>query len=251
MTDASAAAARETWDIQAVSRAAQILALLGAHREHLDAQEVASLTGLNRTTAHRYLMSMDAAGLLARDGGRFGVGPLVAQLGAHHIARQDVLRVAPEHMRALADEARLTCALTIYGVDAAVIVHVEEDASFDGLVLTVPIGGRLDALSAHGQVWAAFGGVRPAVGRERGDLDEAARAALEEEVRRTREAGVGLRATEDSVFVAIAAPIVADGEMVASLSILGTPATLPPAREGRAVDLLRGAAAAIGGALAR
>lgn len=248
--DEESQATRGSWDIQAVSRAAQILALLGPHRERVDAQEAAMLTGLNRTTAHRYLMSMAGAGLLVRHDGRFGVGPLVAQLGAHHLGRQEVLRVAPPLMRALADETRLTCALSVRGVDGAVIVHVEEDTSFDGLTLTVPIGARLDALSAHGQVWAAFAGARFGLTRDRAGAVRGSRQEVDELVRATRDAGVGLRATEDSVFVAIAAPVIVDGEVVAAMSLLGTPTSLPPERDGRAAKALLESAAAIGAALA-
>ncbi len=64
-------------DIQAVTRAAQVLALFDTQRSELTVANVAKELRMNRTTAHRYLTSMEHAGLLARTESGYEAGPLV------------------------------------------------------------------------------------------------------------------------------------------------------------------------------
>ena len=80
MTEDLEAPAR-SMDIQAVTRAAQVLALFDTKRSELTVAAVAKELGMNRTTAHRYLTSMEHAGLLVRNGNGYEAGPLVIQVG--------------------------------------------------------------------------------------------------------------------------------------------------------------------------
>lgn len=73
----SAGAERTT--IQSIDRAADILALLDQDTPALTAVLVAERLGLNRTTAHRYLQSLQRAGFLSA---ALGPGPLLDQLSA-------------------------------------------------------------------------------------------------------------------------------------------------------------------------
>lgn len=231
-------------DIQAVSRTAQILALFGPHREHVTAVTVAELTGLNRTTAHRYLTSMESAGLLERSEDGYTVGRVVVQLASFHMGRQQLLRVAPGVMRRFTDEVRLSSALSLWGAHGPVVVHVAEDTTRE-LLLTVPLGSQMDLFSGHAQVWLAFADDQLDAQRIMSMLPTTTRDELEELVAATRETGLGLRAIPDAGYVALAAPIRAGGTMVGAMSVLGTPALLPPRRDSLIATALRACAATI------
>lgn len=217
-------------DIQAVGRTAQILSLLGPHREHLTAQSVAELTKLNRTTAHRYLLSMEQSGLLERDGSRYTAGPLVSQLASFHLGRKRLMSVAPPKMAELVRKTNLTCALSVYGANGPVVIHVEENRTHE-ILLTVPLGTQLDLFSAHAQVWMAFGADQIGASRTMSMLPTNHRTELKSLVSDARESGLGVRALSESGYVAVAAPIWSGTSLTASLAVTGTPIMLPDSRD--------------------
>ena len=65
--------------IQSIDRAALVLGLLDQDTRTLSPAIVAERLGLNRTTAHRYLQSLQSSGFL--DAG-YGLGPIFDQLSA-------------------------------------------------------------------------------------------------------------------------------------------------------------------------
>jgi DNA-binding IclR family transcriptional regulator len=70
--------------IQAVDRAAELLKAVAQSRQPLSVGELASLTGLNRSTAWRLLATLDRHGLVERDPTtqRYSVGYAVLQIAA-------------------------------------------------------------------------------------------------------------------------------------------------------------------------
>lgn len=230
-------------DIQAVGRTAQILSLLGPHREHLTAQTTAELSKLNRTTAHRYLASMEQSGLLERNGSKYTVGPLLAQLTAFHQGKKQLMNVAPKKMAELVRSTGLTSALSVYGSNGPVVVHVEENHS-DEILLTVPLGTQLDLYSAHAQIWLAYGADRLVATRTMNMLPAEHRRELDSLVAESYETGLGLRSS-DSGYVAIAAPIWSGSNVQATLALLGTPIMLPAKRDTDVAELLKECARAI------
>lgn len=242
-TDADSARNYPSADIQAVGRTAQILSLLGPHREHLTAQTTADLTKLNRTTAHRYLSSMEQSGLLERTGSKYTIGSLLAQLSAFHQGRKQLMTVAPPRMAELVRSTRLTTALSIYGSNGPVVVHIEENHS-DEILLTVPLGTQLDMFSAHSQIWLAYGAQQAAEARTMSMLPPEHRRELDALVEDARESGLGLRSS-DSGYVAIAAPVWSGTKLHATLALLGTPIMLPAERDTSVAKALKDCAQAI------
>src|SRR6478736_3895692 len=110
-------AAGSASDIQAVTRAAQILQLFGPNRPQLTAAEAADLLNLNRSTVYRYCNSLVAAGLLERGHaiGSFIPGGLLLQLGAFAMSQRKVLDLAPAVMRDLSFGAHMTAVLSLWG----------------------------------------------------------------------------------------------------------------------------------------
>lgn len=104
--------------IQSIDRAANILSLLDQDTLSLTPALVAERLGLNRTTAHRYLQSLQGAGFLST---AFGPGPLLDQLAALASVRQRILTFAPAVLRDLSDTTGLTTVLSFLGRSGAVV----------------------------------------------------------------------------------------------------------------------------------
>lgn len=214
-------AALRSMDIQAVSKTAQVLELLGVQHPELTVAGVAKALRMNRTTAHRYLTSMEHSGLLARTEGGYEAGPLVVQVGALTLGRRTLLQVAPEHLRALCDRVHLTVSLSTWGVSGPVIVHVEEDRSRE-LMLTVAVGTQLHLESAHSQVWLAFGNDSLRTERLLAMVPPPARERLERDIAAARERGIAARTSAADGYVAVAAPVYDAAGIVGVIAILGT-----------------------------
>jgi len=143
-------------EIRAVSRVAQILALLSPRQPQLTAAGVAVKLSMNRTTAYRYCMSLAAAGLLERsETGEFAPGGILLQLGAFALGRRDILSVAPRHMRALCAETATTAVLSLWGTTGPVVSAVADDTARDVLV-TVRVGTHLAMDTAQAKIFYAY-----------------------------------------------------------------------------------------------
>jgi DNA-binding IclR family transcriptional regulator len=144
-------------DIQAVSRARRILSLFTGDTSELVTADVADALGLNRTTAHRYLTSMAAVGLLG-PGSRhssYVIGPLATRLGAIATGATPVMVVGPRLMHALADEVEATVTLTLWATTGAMVVYAAEPRTNDA-VLTVRLGTVLAVHAAQSMIFAAL-----------------------------------------------------------------------------------------------
>ena len=239
MVRATDAAGSERTAIQSIDRAANILGLLDQDTRTLTPVTVAERLGLNRSTAHRYLQSMQQAGFLSAT---FGPGPLLDQLSALTSVRQQVLTFAPAVMRQLSDDTGLTTVLSFLGRTGAVVTLVEE-AHLDTIVLTVRIGTALKLKAAQTRVLLAFQSDPAAVTRAHATLtpDEAATendTLVEVRRRRMAWADLGREGVES-----VAVPVFAQYEMPAAMALLGTTAVLRPAgRRSEHIQALVGAA---------
>lgn len=111
-----------------VFKAFDILNLFGAAGRPLSAAEIAQATGLAPPTAHRFLLTLEDVGAVARgDDNRFRLGFLMAELG-RHAGHPDVLADrARGPVEALARELRETVTVAAY-----------EDGAIRALVFAEP-----------------------------------------------------------------------------------------------------------------
>ncbi|MFP5071906.1 IclR family transcriptional regulator [Pseudonocardia nantongensis] len=210
-------------EIQAVTRASQILALFRPDRPHLTVTTAATELGLNRTTTHRYFASLVSCGLLerGRDGVSFGPGGLLVQLGTFALGRRAVVDLAPAHLARLARATRLSAALSLWGSTGPVVTRVEEDGT-SAVVVSVRVGHQLPADSAQNQVFLAFMDDRARAERLLdGDDGLAARVAC---VRRT---GIATTHIAESDITAVGAPVFDEAGLCATVAVIGTARTLP------------------------
>ena len=217
-------AVNERTRIQSIDRAANVLSLLDQDTRSLTPVLVAERLGLNRTTAHRYLQSLQNAGFLSTS---FGPGPLLDQLSALVSERQQILTLAPAVLRQLSDRTDLTTVLSFLGRSGAVVTLVEE-ASRGTIILTVRVGTVLEVKAAQTRVLLAFAADPSAVDRAHAELS-AADAALERKVlagvRRDRIAWADL---DREGLASVAVPVFVHNDVSAAMALIGTSTMLIP-----------------------
>jgi DNA-binding IclR family transcriptional regulator len=215
-----------TGAIQSIDRAANVLALLDPHTRRLTPALVAERLGLNRTTAHRYLLSLQHAGFL---GPSFGPGPLLDQLASLASVRQQILALAPPLMRQLSESTGNTAVLSFLGRSGAVVTLVEEPPE-GSIILTVHVGTVLEAKAAQTRVLLAYKADPPVA------PSPSERRTLAT-VRRERLAWADL---DHEGLASVAVPIFAGDEVQAAMALLGTiPMLRTSERAASRVALLR------------
>lgn len=210
--------------IQSIERAARVLGLINQDTRRLTAALVAERLGLNRTTAHRYLQSLQNSGFLDAN---FGLGPLFEQLSAFISGRQQILSLAPGIMRTLADQTGLTVVLSFLGRAGAVVTLVEE-ASEGTIILTVRIGTVLELRAAQSRILLAFQADPSVITRLHAGLPDGeshAERAILARVRRDQLAWADLGRAG---LTSVASPVFGRNDIQAALGMLGTSATLTP-----------------------
>ena len=225
---------------QSIDRAALILTCFSAAEPRLSLADLASRLGLNQSTAYRYVATLQAAGLLERDGPRGGyrLGLRVIELAEVALNQLPARREAVPEMDRLRDELGLLVNLAV--LDGADVLHVAHSAPPGWPVWVATPGRRAVAhCTALGKVLLAHRswpdvragieqhGWRPYTPHSIQDFDrlEAGLAAI-------RERGYGQDDEERAIgSVCLAAPIRDHaGQVAAALSVTGTTATLPPER---------------------
>lgn len=222
--------------IQSIERASQVLALFDQDTQTLSAAVIAERLGLNRTTAHRYLLSLQSSGFLNRTN---GPGPLLDQLSAVVSARRKVLTLAPPIMRRLSDQTGMTAVLTTLGRSGPTVMHVEE-SSYGTIVLTVRVGTILELKSAQGRTLLAYQTDPATVARYHSVLSEPEALQEQEELARVRRERIGWADLAHLGLAAVAAPIFGSRDVQAAMALLSTEKMLPRTdRSAGWVEMLR------------
>jgi len=232
-------------DIQVVARVVQLLRLL-AEAETLDVVSAAQALGVGKSTAHRYLASMENHGLLQRrDRNRYEFGPLLAELGTMALSRLGVVNLARPVMEQISLQVRHTVVLSIWNGWAPVVVHVHEDSSRTARV-SIRTGSVLRPSTAQYCVFRAF--QKESFYRFTTGPGEIGQDDLElENVRRT---GVAIRSTAAEGVRAVAVPVRdANGYVVAAMAVVGVTQLVPEEEDSDVALALREGAEAIHQAL--
>lgn len=220
----------ELQPVQSVDKVITIVELLLRHPDALSAREVAELLDMNRTTAHRLLISLLGRGWVERDSGssryRMALRYLVLSDLAYH--QRDVLRTMRPSLEELSLVARE--AVHVGVLDGCHIVHVDKVESPERVGVSSSIGARALAhgtslgkaiLAASGS--GAVSSYLTHVYRHLDDPRELKPTWLREEIRQTRIRGYSLDDEEDSLGVrCIGSAIMAStGEPMFAISITG------------------------------
>jgi len=217
--------------VQAVKRAITILKTLGEEEMELGVSELARRSGLQKSTVHRLLQTLQREGLVEQnpETGKYRLGLEILRLAGTVLRElEDLQQVARPFLRALAEECGETVNLTILAGDG--VINVDRIPSPHRVRNIGWIGRKmpLHCVSA-GKVFLAY---MPEEEVERflnSKLPQLTKytitdpAKLREELQRVRELGygVGLEELEEGLN-AVAAPI-RDyrGKVVAAISVSG------------------------------
>jgi DNA-binding IclR family transcriptional regulator len=231
-------------DIQVIARVVTLLECLEPDSPSLDTQTTAKALGVGRSTAHRYLVSLEKRGLLQRrDATTYELGPVLCRLGTLALSRLGILEAAWPVMRELSGEIENTVVLSVWGGRAPVIARV---APYSSRITTisVEVGRSLPPDAAQSRIFAAYhklgrGGGSPAAGHLRAVDDEELRSVGGLLTARQVYAGGG--------FKTIAAPILTpDGAIVATLAVIGLAVFMPESDDDRVAEQLVAAISRIG-----
>ncbi|MEV4075588.1 IclR family transcriptional regulator [Nonomuraea fuscirosea] len=232
-------------DLQVVARVVQLLRLLG-EAGTIDLVSAAQELGVGKSTAHRYLASMENHGLLQRrDRNRYEFGPLLAELGTMALSRLGVVNVARPILEQISLRVRHTAVLTIWNGRQAVVAQVHEDSSRTAHV-SIRNGSTLRRGTAQDCVFRAFHDQSFYHFRKEA-VDLSLEADNLEEVRRT---GVAIRSSASEGVRAVAVPVRdAADRVVAAIAVIGVTQLVPEEDDSDVVMTLREGAQAINQAL--
>lgn len=252
MSDADEAAAGPSSranDIQAVDRVGAILGLFSNEQTELSVPAIALQAGLNRTTAHRYVTSLLAAGLLMRGEkpASFAPGPLAVQLGTFALGRRTVIDLAGRHLQALSELFRMSAVLSLWGSAGPVVTAVREDRG-GPVLITVPVGTQLSLDAAQAVLFLAHMPDQLLARRLHTSLPAESQRQVNEMIEQARSEGLIARTFEDGIS-SIAAPVFGTEGISATIALIHTAAMLPADTRSRPAGRLREAAAELSGEL--
>ncbi|BCB89420.1 IclR family transcriptional regulator [Phytohabitans suffuscus] len=210
-------------DIQVVARVVQLLRLLAAN-ETIDLVSAAEELGVGKSTAHRYLASMENHSLLQRrDRNRYEFGVLLAELGTMALSRLGVTDLAGPVMEEISVRVRHTVVLSVWNGHEPVVARVHEDSSRTAHV-SIAVGSRLRPNTAQAVIFWAFRGesfYRFRAGAIPGN-------ATEEELAEVRRSGIAVRSSLNEGVSAVATPVRDPaGRVVATLAVVGISQFVP------------------------
>jgi DNA-binding IclR family transcriptional regulator len=242
--------------VQSIEVGAALLRVLAKGDGPMKLTDLAAISGLSTSRAHKYLTSFIRCGLVrqSQPSGRYGIGPLAAELGFAALRNMDVVELAQDTLDDLRDQLQTVTSLTIWANRGPTIVR--RSVHEQSVSLMVQLGAVMTMLtSANGRVFSAFaakemsGPLIAAELRERNGL--AARAglrtmsdvtALLDNVRAQGFATVN--STTHHGIAAASAPIFDyTGKIVAALTLVGLDGVIDLNSDGRPVRALLEAAA--------
>jgi DNA-binding IclR family transcriptional regulator len=230
-------------DIQVIARIAALLECLDPESPCLDTQTTAKVLGVGRSTAHRYLVSLEKRGLLRRrDATNYELGPVLSRLGTLALSRLGVLEAARPVMHELSREIHNTVVLSVWGGRAPVIARVVPDNSRI-TTISVEVGRSLPPDAAQSRVFAAYHNI----GRGRAAAAGHLRAVDDHALRPVGGLLTASQVYAGGGFKTIAAPILAaDGGIVATLAVIGLAVYMPDDEDATVAEQLVAAVSRIG-----
>lgn len=211
-------------EIQVVSRLAALLECITADSPSMDIQRAADVLGVGRSTAHRYLASMERSGLLAKDpSSKYVLGPVMVRLGAIAFSGSGLVDAAAPIMRELASEILGTVVLGVWGGQSPVVARVERNTTQTTSV-AVDVGRSLGPESAQSLLFAAFEARRS--GRPHEQEGVSTYEFQEDGVR--EDTLVARHTYAEGALKVVAVPVLTrGGDIAATLAVLGFGVSLP------------------------
>jgi DNA-binding IclR family transcriptional regulator len=219
--------------VQSFDVGATLLEVLARHLGPMHLRDIAAEAGMSSSKAHRYLISLQRAGLAEQDPatGRYDLGAASLRIGLAALNRLKVVQYATQALVEFNQEEDLTVALSIWGDNGPTIVSWYDSTQI--VICNLHVGSVLPLLrSAAGQLFLAYlprETTRSMVERELGvivtylpNTPIRTRTQVDALVKRIRQERTG-RTQEDLVprLSAYAAPVFDHlGRIVATVSLI-------------------------------
>ena len=207
--------------------------------------DIAQLSGMSVSTAHRYCAALRKTGLLRYDPatGRYGLGGGCIELGLAAAESMPVVELARPLMSDLVNHLNLTAVLGIWDEDSVRVVAVNDHTSTTARI-TVRAGAQLDVFeTAQGLVFLAFS---PRVRQRFAQRPELARLADKvAAAERDACAIMGSFAGPNSIpgATGAAVPVFVGDHIAATLGIIGSTESMPRSADSPVIADLKEAAA--------
>lgn len=129
--------------VGAFAKGLMILEAFGPERPRLSIAEASDLTGLDRATARRYLLTLHELGYVDYDGKHFSLTPSVLRLGVSAVAALPLPRVVQPWIDALAEKIGESASVSI--LDDLDIVYIARASEKRVMSIGLMPGSRLPA----------------------------------------------------------------------------------------------------------
>ncbi|PWB56249.1 MAG: IclR family transcriptional regulator [Anaerolineales bacterium] len=225
--------------VRAVERALDILLCFRTDRSSLSLTEIAEQVGMNKSTIHRLLATLESKHFIIRDKatGMYQLGYLFVELASIILQDLDLRQLAKPYLQQLSDRSGETVDLAILSDGHVVYLQVIE--STQRVKIAAAVGERLPATcTATGKAFLAYlpeSQVRQILDQDSTRYTERTLTSLEKllaNLRETRTRGFSISEQEYEIEInAVAAPIMdANGSPVAVIAIVGPSYRMPPER---------------------
>lgn len=250
--DGDRSSARERYRIQAIERAVAILGSFQAETPELGVTEISTKLGLHKSTVHRFLVNLEDAGLVERNGrsNRYRLGLRLFELGGLVLQQMNLWDEALPFLELLVRESGETGQLAV--LDSGEAVYVERVEARRALRIPSAMGRGYPAhATSHGKLLLAYQQPEEVaqIVRQRGlgrytpktIVDE---KALDAELARIREQGYAIddEEYEDGLRCVGAAVFDHTGHAIAAIGIGGPVTRVTPARIDELAELVMRAA---------
>jgi DNA-binding IclR family transcriptional regulator len=240
--------------VQSIEVGAALLRELANRDGPVKLTDLATAAGLSTSRAHKYLASFIRCGLVRQSepSGRYGIGPLAAELGFSALRNMDVVELAQDTLDELRDRLQTVVSLTVWANRGPTIIR--RSVHDQSVSLVVQLGGVLSMLdAANGRVFSAFAPkemTEPLIAAEL-----AKRPVSRTGLRTMSEVNAMLKSVRAHGFatgtmhrgiVAASAPIFDyTGKIVAAIALVGLEGVLDLTPDGRPIRMLLKAAAGL------
>lgn len=129
--------------VRSLDRGLAVIRAFGPTTPHLTLSEVARATGLTRSAARRFLLTLVELGYVRSDGREFSLRPRVLELGYAFLSGMSVLEVAQPHVEEMV--ASVQESATVGVLDGDEVVCVLRIPARRIMVVAIAVGTRLPA----------------------------------------------------------------------------------------------------------
>jgi IclR family pca regulon transcriptional regulator len=246
--------------IEALSRGLRVLEAFSAGRSELSLVEIAAAVGLNKSTAFRFVYTLEALGYLERDSQskRYRPGLKTLRLGFTALRSLDVAEVARPYLKSLSEQTGEASSMSIR--DGTEIIYVLRISPLQIVNLNLHLGshlpvhctsmGKAQLIDLSPDAVAGLLGEGPYEALTRHTITSL--SALNKELAQIRQNGFAVNDEELTIGLrSVAAPIRNDeGQIVAACNISAASARVPRTDlEGRLAQMVLDSANLISKAL--